>query len=206
VARNLILISGNLGTGKSTLASGLANRLGWLVMEEPVSDNPYLALFYERMDLWAFHLQLYFLGVRAEQHRAASVSPASVILDRSLDEDANVFAPVLQELGYIHMRDYLTYRRLFALLDGHCQIPDLILFLRAPTDVLLDRIRRRGLPFDQHISSKYLDIIQKFYDRWLSSVTVPVMTIDSARVDFSSDPSAIEEIVSSLSSRFGGSE
>lgn len=170
MTKRLVVISGNIATGKTTLTKQLASALDWRPELESVADNPYLADFYRDMPSWSFHLQFHFLGHRVDQHQRAWMSPRSAILDRSIYEDADVFAAVLHETGQMTDRDFATYRRLFDVTTSQMKPPDLILYLHAPTKVLLERIRKRGRPFEQNITDEYLSTLDRFYKRWINSM------------------------------------
>ena len=143
--KRLILVAGNIGSGKTSLTQRIGERLGWLTAYEFVADNPYLPDFYADMRTWSFHLQVYFLGHRAQQHLDLANDPRSAILDRSIYEDAYIFARALNQLGNLTERDYLSYRRLFDLVIKHLPAPDLLIYLRAPVKVLLGRIQAQSV-------------------------------------------------------------
>jgi deoxyadenosine/deoxycytidine kinase len=195
-SQHLVLIAGNLGTGKTTLAQRLAKSLGWTVIAEAVEENPYLADFYGDMRLWSFHLQLYFLGVRAGRHIDAAGLPNSAILDRSIYEDAFVFARVLRKMEHISDRDYSTYLQLYTIIEKQLRSPDLILYLTAPVNVLLDRIRKRALLFDQNLTSEYITMIQSSYEDWISSVHFcPILRLNTEAVDYSSQAVSLDLLI-----------
>ena len=139
-----IVIAGNIGAGKTSLAKRIANRLGWPSAFESVSDNPYLADFYGDMSAWSFHLQVFFLGHRAEQYLQFHEQNHGAIFDRSIYEDAHIFARALHHMGHMNERDYLAYRRLYNLMLLNLPRPDLVLYLQASTSTLLERIAGRG--------------------------------------------------------------
>ena len=143
MAKRLIVVAGNIGAGKTSLTERLGTRLDWETAFESVSDNPYLPDFYSDMRTWSFHLQIFFLGHRADQYLSMAHSPRSAILDRSIYEDAYIFARALHHLGNLSERDYLAYRRVFELLVSTLPSPNLLIYLKAPVTVLVDRIRRR---------------------------------------------------------------
>jgi len=136
MTKRMILVAGNIGSGKTSLTDRLGDRLGWVTAFESVADNPYLPDFYADMRSWSFHLQIFFLGHRAEQHLEMARLPQSTILDRSIYEDAHIFARALHHLGNLNERDYTAYRRLFDLVVDTLPPPDLLIMLKAPVPVL----------------------------------------------------------------------
>jgi hypothetical protein len=144
MTKHLVVVAGNIGVGKTSLTERIGSRLGWWTGYESVADNPYLADFYTDMRTWAFHLQVFFLGHRADQYLAAARDARSSILDRSIYEDCYIFARALHHMGDLSERDYLAYRRLFDLVVGSVPRPNLLIYLKAPVKVLMDRIRRRA--------------------------------------------------------------
>jgi len=145
-------VAGNIGAGKTTLTERIGARLGWWTGYESVSDNPYLSDFYGDMHAWSFHLQIFFLGHRADQYLEASRDARSAILDRSIYEDAHIFARALHHMGNLGERDYLAYRRLFEVGCQWIATSDLLIYLKAPVPVLMDRIRKRARNMETGIS------------------------------------------------------
>src|SRR4030042_1347263 len=143
MAKHIVLVAGNIGAGKTAVTERIGSRLGWWTGFESVADNPYLPDFYADMHAWAFHLQIYFLGHRAEQYLAAARDPRSAILDRSIYEDAYIFARALLHMGNMAERDYLAYRRLFDLVMGSLPSPNLLVYLKCPVEVLIERIQEK---------------------------------------------------------------
>jgi deoxyadenosine/deoxycytidine kinase len=144
MAKHLVLVAGNIGAGKTSLTERIGERLGWRSGFESVADNPYLPDFYGDMHAWAFHLQVFFLGHRAEQYLDAVRDPRSAILDRSIYEDFHIFTRALHQMGNMSERDYLSYRRLFDLVVESLPRPALLIYLKAPVSVLMKRIHRRA--------------------------------------------------------------
>ena len=136
MAKHLVLVAGNIGAGKTSLTERLAARLNWSADYESVADNPYLSDFYGDMRAWSFHLQIFFLGHRAAQHRQLALDPRSAIIDRSIYEDAHIFARALHEMGNLSERDYTSYLRLYNLIVESLPAPALLIYLRAPVEVL----------------------------------------------------------------------
>src|SRR5512135_2800913 len=158
MAKHLVLVAGNIGAGKTSLTERIGARLGWWAGYESVADNPYLPDFYSDMRAWSFHLQVFFLGHRADQYLEAANDARSAILDRSIYEDFYIFARALHQMGNVAERDYLTYRRLFDLVVGTLPPPNLLIYLRPPVSVLMDRIRRRARNMETGISIDYLSL------------------------------------------------
>ena len=144
MTKHLVVVAGNIGVGKTSLTERIGSRLSWWTGYESVADNPYLSDFYTDMRAWAFHLQVFFLGHRAEQYLDAVRDPRSAILDRSIYEDFYIFSRALYHMGDVSERDYLAYRRLFELVVNSLPRPNLLIYLKAPVNVLMDRIRRRA--------------------------------------------------------------
>ena len=144
MSKHLIVVAGNIGVGKTSLTERIGARLGWRTGYESVADNPYLADFYGDMRAWSFHLQIFFLGHRAEQYLEAARDVRSAILDRSIYEDFHIFARALHHMGDLSERDYLAYRRLYELTVNGIPRPNLLIYLKAPVNVVMDRIRRRA--------------------------------------------------------------
>jgi deoxyadenosine/deoxycytidine kinase len=183
--KQIIVVAGNIGSGKTTLAERLASEFNWCNETEPVTDNPYLEDFYRDMRTWALHTQIHFLSIRATQHQKASNAQTTTLLERSIYEDANVFAMALHQLGFMSSRDFRSYQRLFNVLASHLKHPHLILYLRAPINVLLQRVCDRGRPFERNVSAEYLGVLDTLYDQWIGSIHIcPVITIDSATSTF----------------------
>ena len=205
--KRLVVVAGNIGAGKTSLTERIGARLGWCTEYESVADNPYLPDFYADMHAWAFHLQIYFLGHRAEQYLTAVRDPRSAILDRSIYEDAYIFARALLHMGNMAERDYLAYRRLFDLVMGSLPSPNLLVYLKCPVDVLMERIRRRARNIETGISADYLSLLDSFYDEWLKAYDLsPVLTIRTDDLDFVHQPQALEIVVERIQERLGGKE
>src|SRR5512143_3914675 len=164
MTKRIVIVAGNIGVGKTSLAERLGGRLGWQTAYESVADNPYLGDFYADMRAWSFHLQVFFLGHRAAQHRQLALDPRSAIIDRSIYEDAHIFARALHEMGNLSERDYTSYLRLYNLVVESLPAPALLIYLRAPVEVLIDRITRRGRSMESSISADYLRLLDRYYD------------------------------------------
>ena len=207
MAKHLVLVAGNIGAGKSSLTERLAARLNWDAEFESVADNPYLSDFYADMRAWSFHLQVFFLGHRAAQHKRLAESPRSAIIDRSIYEDAFIFARALRELGNLNERDYLAYRRLFDLVVDALPPPALLIYLRAPVEVLVERITRRGREMESGITPDYLGLLDRYYDEWLADFNLcPVLTIRSDSLDFVHRSEDLDVVVRRIDDRLRGRE
>ena len=203
----LILVAGNIGAGKTSVAERVAQRLGWIAGYESVSDNPYLPDFYRDMRTWSFHLQVYFLGHRAQQHVDMAANPRLAILDRSIYEDAYIFARALYHMGNLSERDYKAYWRVFDLVTAGLPRPNMLLYLKAPVDVLMKRIRSRGRDIESGITAEYLALLDSFYDDWMSAFDVcPVLTIRSDDLDFVNRPHHLDIVIQRIQDKLAGRE
>jgi len=205
--KRIIVVAGNIGAGKTSLTERLGERLGWRTAFESVSDNPYLPDFYADMRAWSFHLQIFFLGHRAEQYLALAKSPQSAILDRSIYEDAHIFARALHHLGNLSERDYLAYRKLFNLVVAGLPAPDLLIYLKAPVEIIYQRILQRARPIESSITPDYLELLETFYDDWMKSFDIcPVLTIRTDDLDFVHKPGHLDVVVQRIQERLAGHE
>jgi deoxyadenosine/deoxycytidine kinase len=205
--KHLVLVAGNISAGKTSLTERVGSRLGWRTAFESVGDNPYLAEFYADMAQWAFHLQVFFLGHRARQHQALAEGPQSAIADRSIYEDAYIFARALHHLGNLSERDYVSYRTVFDLVMEGLPKPDLLLYLKAPVEVLMERIRRRGRDMERGITAEYLRLLDRFYEEWLAVYDLsPVLTIRTDDLDFVHRPEDLDIVVERVRARLAGRE
>ena len=207
MAKHLILVAGNIGSGKTSLTERIGGRLGWRMAFESVADNPYLPNFYADMRAWSFHLQIYFLGHRAEQHLELAADPRSAILDRSIYEDAYIFARALHAMGNMTERDYASYRRLFDLVVKSLPTPDLLIYLQAPVPLLIDRIRKRARDIENTLSPDYLALLDSFYEDWMASFDLcPVLKIRTDDLDFVHQPGHLDIVVERIQDRLAGKE
>ncbi|HEY3313456.1 MAG TPA: deoxynucleoside kinase [Anaerolineales bacterium] len=205
--KKIIVVAGNIGVGKTSLTERIGARMGWLTGYESVSDNPYLPDFYADMKTWSFHLQVYFLGHRADQYLQTANSPRSAILDRSIYEDAYIFARALHHLGNLSERDYIAYRRLFEVVVNGLPTPHLLIYLKAPVEVLLERIHKRARGMETGISRDYLLLLDSFYDDWLKSFDLcPVLTIRTDNLDFVNQASALDTVIQRITDKLAGKE
>lgn len=166
-----VAIAGNIGAGKSTLTGMLSDVFGWEPFYEANAENPYLADFYQDMERWSFHSQVFFLGKRLEHHHQLIQHPGSVVQDRTVYEDAEIFARNLYEQGNMTARDYDAYRRLYEAISAFLPPPDLMIYLEANVDTLMTHIRRRGRDYERNISADYLARLNRLYDEWINRWT-----------------------------------
>ena len=207
MSKRFIAIAGNIGVGKSTLTGLLGQRLGWEPFYEAVADNPYLADFYADMTRYAFHSQMFFLSRRLRHHRRLLDFPGSVVQDRSVYEDAEIFARLLYEQGHIEERDYRTYRELYEVLVLFLPPPDLVVYLRASVPTLLKRISSRGREFERGITPEYLEQLNAFYASWMQAFSLcPVLTVPADDLDFVHNGTHLDLIIAKIEERLSGKE
>jgi len=206
-AKRLVLVAGNIGAGKTSLAQKLGQKLAWRTGFEIIEENPYLGKFYADMGKWSFHLQIFLLGQRAEQHITAYRDPQSFILDRSIYEDFHIFARALNKLGNMSNEDLVTYEKVYRLVVENLPWPDLLIFLRAPVDALLERIRARGRNIEKGIPGDYLKLLEGYYDDWLADFDLcPVLTIHSGDLDFVHRPQHLDVVIQKIEEKLSGKE
>ncbi len=180
-----VIVAGNIGCGKTTLTRNLSERLGWKPMFESVEDNPYLSDFYEDMSRWSFALQIHFLTHRFNTHRMIEKSNFSAIQDRSIYEDANIFARSLYEQGNMSKRDYDNYIGLYKTMIEYINPPSLMIFLRRSVPKLMERIRQRGRDYEQSIPVDYIARLNDFYEEWYDSYDAgKCLFVDTDELDF----------------------
>lgn len=207
MSKKLVVVAGNIGVGKTSLTERIGSRLGWWTGYESVADNPYLPDFYSDMRSWSFHLQIFFLGHRADQYLEAANDQRSSILDRSIYEDAYIFARALHHMGNLSERDFLAYRRLYDLVVGSLPPPNLLIYLKCPAEVLMERIRRRARNMETGITTEYLSLLDSFYDEWLNSFDLcQVLTIRTDDLDYVHQSQALEIVVERIKEKLGGKE
>ena len=205
--KKFIAIAGNMGVGKSTLTALLSEKLGWEPFYEAVDDNPYLADFYKDMQKWAFHSQVLFLSRRLRHHHLLLNRPDSVIQDRTVYEDAEVFAENLYRQGHMGERDYRSYRELYEVLTMFLPPPDLVVYLQASVPTLKYRIAFRGRDFEQDIPTDYLERLNRLYEEWANSFTLcPMLTVPSDSLDFVQNNSHLELITAKIMEKLHGKE
>jgi deoxyadenosine/deoxycytidine kinase len=205
--KRFVIVAGNIGVGKSSLVNLLCQRLGWQPFYEAVVENPYLADFYQDMRHWGFHSQVFFLANRLHTHRQIADHPTSVVQDRSVYEDAEIFAHNLYEQGQMAERDYATYRRLYEGLIDCLPAPDLVLYLRASVDTLQARIARRGRDYEARIAPDYLGRLNGLYERWIDGFRqCPVLTIPADALDFVAHSTHLDLIARKMTEKLEGRE
>lgn len=191
-----VVVAGNIGSGKTTLTKKLSERLGWKPHFESVQDNPYLADFYSDMSRWSFPLQVYFLNHRFNTHRMIETLPASSIQDRSIYEDANIFARSLYDQGKLDKRDYENYRQLYDSMIQFLNPPTLMIFLRRSVPKLLERIKQRGRDYEQSIPVEYLTSLNEYYDEWYANYNLgKSLIVDTDELDFLENEEHFDRLV-----------
>ena len=205
--KKFVAVAGNIGVGKSTLVSMLCARLGWQPFYEPEAENPYLADFYQDMHAWSFHSQIFFLTHRMRAHRKLVDHPSSVIQDRSVYEDAEVFACNLYHQGFMEERDYGAYRELYRVLIEFLPPPDLVVYLRASVPTLLKRIAQRGRDYERQITPEYLGQLAVLYEEWISRFSLcPVLTVPADDLDYVANSHHLDLIVRKVQEKLTGKE
>jgi len=180
-----ISIAGNIGSGKSSLTRLLAQRFNWIPYFESVADNPYLSDFYADMKRWSFNLQIYFLAHRFKTHKDITDGQNSVVQDRSIYEDVEIFARNLHKLGNMSDRDHETYTNLFTEMTSYLQPPDVLVYLQASVPTLLNQIKMRGREFEKSIDVSYLELLNVTYEDWINSYGMgKKLVIDTNELDF----------------------
>ncbi|NLE44732.1 MAG: deoxynucleoside kinase [Chloroflexi bacterium] len=205
--KRFVAVAGNIGVGKSTLTALLAQHLGWEPFFEAVNDNPYLGDFYADMQRWGFHSQIYFLSRRLRHHWQLLQRDGSVVQDRTVYEDAEVFACNLYRRHLMDERDYRSYRELYETVTTVLRPPDLIVYLRASVDTLTARIHSRGRPYERDISADYLDQLNGLYEEWIDRFSLcPVLTLPSDDLDFVVHARHLDLIVHKILEKLHGQE
>jgi len=195
-SKQFIAIAGNIGVGKSTFTRLLSHEFGWQPFYEATAENPYLVDFYGDMRQWSFHSQVFYLGKRLEHHRLLVDHPGSVVQDRTVYEDAEIFAHNLYVQQQMSERDYDAYRRLYEAVSSFLPSPDLIVYLKAEVPTLLHRIQLRGNEYERSMSPDYLEQLNRLYDRWIQRWTLcPVLTIPTDDLDYVHHPSDLGRII-----------
>ncbi len=202
-----VAIAGNIGVGKSSLTGMLSERLGWEPFYEAVSDNPYLADFYQDMSRWSFHSQVFFLSRRLRHHHQLLQRPNSVVQDRTVYEDAEVFARNLYRQGLMSERDYRSYRELYEVMSVLLPPPDLVIYLRASVPTLMARIAQRGRPFERSITPEYLEQLNQLYEDWIARFNLcPILAVPADRLDFVANSHHLDLIVERVLEKLQGRE
>jgi len=205
--KRFITVAGNIGVGKSTLVGLLSKKLGWEPFYEPEGENPYLADFYQDMHSWSFHSQIFFLARRLRAHRQLLDHPTSAIQDRSVYEDAEIFAQNLYLQHHMSERDYQTYRELYQVLTIFLPPPDLVIYLRASVPTLVRRITSRGRDYEQQIQPEYLQRLNSLYEAWIADfILCPVLTVPADDLDYVAHNGHLNLIVIKINEKLSGKE
>ena len=199
-----VAVAGNIGAGKSTLTQILADTFGWSPFFESVDDNPYLADFYAEMRRWSFNLQVFFLSSRFKHQKAIEAAPGSVVQDRSIYEDVEIFARNLHDMELMDGRDYVNYCELFSIMTSYLEPPDLLVYLRADVPTLVRHIQARGREFESSIRLDYLEALNVLYEDWIGRYPHPKMVVETDALDFVNEPEDRYEILSRIESRLFG--
>ena len=205
--KRFVAIAGNIGVGKSTLTELLSQHLSWEPFFEAVNGNPYLSDFYEDMERWSFHSQIYFLSRRLRHHWQLLQRSNSVVQDRTVYEDAEVFACNLYRQGLMEERDYRSYSELYEVVTTVLPPPDLIVYLRASVPTLQERIHRRGRSYEKSMSRGYLEQLNELYEAWIEGFSLcPVLTVPTDALDFVANHQHLELITEKVLEKLHGRE
>lgn len=200
-----IAVAGNIGAGKTTLTTQLSKHYGWQAHFETVDDNPYLNDFYSDMQRWSFNLQIFFLNSRFKQVVDIRKSGQTVIQDRTIYEDAEIFAPNLHDMGLMTTRDFQNYKALFDLMSTLISPPDLLIYLRASVPKLVSQIQKRGREYEESIRLDYLRMLNERYELWISKYTASKLLIISVDdLDFSQNPEDLSKIIDKIDAQIHG--
>ncbi len=200
-----VAIAGNIGAGKTTLCEQLGRNFGWDVHYESTDNNPYLSDFYTDMKRWSFNLQVYFLNNRYRQILNIQNGDRTVIQDRTIYEDAHIFAPNLHDMGLMTTRDYENYRDLFELMMSQVNPPDLLIYLKASIPTLVAHIQSRGRDYEGSMSLDYLKRLNERYEEWIAGYTVGnLLVINADEVDFKTNPEDLGKIVNQVQGELHG--
>jgi deoxyadenosine/deoxycytidine kinase len=200
-----IAIAGNIGSGKTTLTGLLARHYGWEAQYEDVDDNPYLNDFYEDMQRWSFNLQIYFLNSRFSQIVQIRQSDKTVIQDRTIYEDAYIFAPNLHTMGLMGTRDFENYFALFNLMSSLIEPPDLLIYLRASIPTLVNQISRRGRKYENNIRLDYLKRLNERYEAWVETYNLgKLLIIDADDYNFPDKPADVNVVIDKINAQLHG--
>ncbi len=200
-----IAVAGNIGAGKTTLTELLAKHYRWIPQFEDVEHNPYLNDFYEDMPRWSFNLQIYFLNSRLNQILEIQRGNETIIQDRTIYEDAMIFAPNLHDMGLMSKRDFDNYFKFFETLRSMVQPPDLLIYLRASVPTLVGQIQKRGREYEENIRLDYLKKLNEYYTRFIESYTEgPVLVVDVDKNNFAEKEEDLGEIIQKIDSQLFG--
>ncbi|NQW42397.1 MAG: deoxynucleoside kinase [Bacteroidetes bacterium] len=200
-----IAVAGNIGSGKTTLTNILAKHYNWDIQLEDMDDNPYISDFYEDMQRWSFNLQVYFLNIRFNNIRKIRDSKKTVIQDRTMYEDACIFAPNLHAMGLMSTRDFDNYMALYDSLNSMIQPPDLLIYLRGSIPTLVKQIQQRGRDYEDSIRLDYLKRLNERYEAWISSYkTGRLIILDIDELDFENDSSDANFVINKIEAELNG--
>ena len=199
-----IAIAGNIGSGKTTLTKMLASRFGWTPHFEPVDNNPYLEDYYKDMNRWSFNLQIYFLNKRFRDVVEIAHSKDTIIQDRTIFEDACIFAPNLHSMGLMSDRDFENYTDLFNLMISLVKLPDLLIYIRTGIPKLVEHIQKRGRDYEQTMRLDYLKGLNRRYEEWIKGYKGKVLIVDGDNVDFENNPKDFGRIADRIDSELYG--
>ncbi len=199
-----IAIAGNIGSGKTTLTSLLAKHYKWTPQYEDADDNPYLNDFYEDMQRWSFNLQVYFLNSRFAQVLDIRKGKQKVVQDRTIYEDAYIFAPNLHAMGLMTTRDYDNYFTLFKLMDSLVKAPDLVIYLRASVPTLVKQIQKRGRDYENSIRLDYLKRLNERYEAWVSTYEGKLLVVDIDEINFSENKEDLGKVIRMIDAEVNG--
>lgn len=199
-----VAIAGNIGCGKTTLTKMLAKRYGWQPNFEPVDNNPYLEDYYADMNRWSFNLQIYFLSKRFKDVVEISKSKDVIVQDRTIFEDARIFAPNLHDMGMMSDRDFNNYTELFELMMSLVKLPDLMIYIRSSIPNLIAQIAKRGREYEQSIRIDYLTGLNQRYEEWISSYPGNLVIIDGDTCKFCDSPEDFLKVTEQIDSHLFG--
>ena len=202
---NHIAIAGNIGAGKSTLTNLLSKNFNWTPQFEDVENNPYLNDFYDDMPRWSFNLQVYFLNSRYQQVIDIKNNPNTIIQDRTIYEDAEIFSPNLHKMGLMSTRDFENYRSLYNTIISQIAPPDLLIYLKASIPTLVDNIQKRGRDYEENIRLDYLKRLNEFYDSWIAQYeTGKLLVIDCDQLNFVENEEDLARIYNKVQAELHG--
>ena len=197
-------IAGNIGAGKTTLCAALAKHFNWDVHYESTDNNPYLSDFYHDMARWSFNLQIYFLHNRFKQILGILNGNTTVVQDRTIYEDAYIFAPNLHQMGLMSKRDFENYSELFSLMISQVQAPDLMIYLKASVPTLVDHIQSRGRDYESTMSIEYLKRLNEMYDEWIENYKGKLLVVHSDELDFANNAEDMGVIIEMVQAELHG--
>ena len=198
-------IAGNIGAGKTSLTELLSTHYGWEAHFEDVIDNPYLDDFYNHMERWSFNLQIYFLNSRFRQLESFSNSNKKFIQDRTIYEDAHIFAPNLHAMGLMNQRDFNNYQSLFGLMESMIEGPDILIYLRSSIPNLVHKIHKRGREYENSISIEYLSRLNERYEAWVSTYNKgKLLVVDVDKIDFVENKADLGSVIQKIDAELNG--